>query len=277
MRAPSLRLRWATLLLLVIVGCGGETLHSQWLEREISIDGDPSEWRGALHWIEKSELDVGLLNDAEQLYICLIVGRETDRHQIMARGMTLWLDAPGQEGKRIGIRYPVGFSVSELGPAELRAMEEAARERQREGDHAPRPRDDLASRFEGSLGVLEILHGENASPERLAPDVVPGLEIAVRANSSSLVYELALPLRGDSRIALGAEPGTRLGARLVTPEIDLKALQDRMQGGEGLPPGGAMGGGGGMSGRPPAGRMLPPEALDLKADLQLAEPPQSSS
>jgi len=97
-------------LLAILVGCGGETLQSLWLDREITIDGDPSEWRGALRWMEKSELDVGLLNDEDHLYVCVIVGRESDRRQIMARGMTLWFDPSGGDGTWAGVAVLPGES-----------------------------------------------------------------------------------------------------------------------------------------------------------------------
>jgi hypothetical protein len=221
--------------------------------------------------MSKVELDVGILNDEHTLYLCVIVGNESDRRQIMARGMTLWFSPSGGDQKALGIHYPIGFSNSDLGPAEMRALAEEMRERQRSGDSAGAPSDGLAARFEASLAIIEILQGKDA-PYRYDPGAVPGIQVKVKASSSSLVYELAMPLDGDSPFALHAVPGAKLGIELSTPDIDLAAMQDEMQGGEGLAPGGGMGGSG-PSGRPPAGRMLPPDSLDLKAKVELAKAP----
>ncbi len=261
----------SAVLLGLLLGCGGETLQSQWLDREITIDGDPTEWSGALHWMEKSELDVGVLNDEDHLYICLIVGRESDRRQIMVRGMTLWFDASGGDDQRLGIHYPIGFSASDLSPSEMQALAEEMRDRQRDGDRAGKPSDSLVARFEASLAMLEILRGQSA-PHRYDPGAVPGIEVAVHARTNSMVYELKIPLRGGAEFSLGTSAGAKIGVHLTTPEIDREAMEERMQGGGGMPPGGGMGGGAGAAGRPPPGRMLPPSSLDLKAKLQLAEP-----
>ena len=44
---------------------------SQWLDREIVIDGELDEWRDALVYFNSVDAFVGAFNDGSNLYLCL--------------------------------------------------------------------------------------------------------------------------------------------------------------------------------------------------------------
>ena len=56
------------------LACGGRVyeLAGRVPEREIVIDGKADEWKGGLFILDKEKLLVGLMNDAENLYLCLV-------------------------------------------------------------------------------------------------------------------------------------------------------------------------------------------------------------
>ncbi len=59
----------------LLVGCGNSKLelNSNWRDREITIDGKNAEWLGTMLFFEEDNVSVGLLNDENFFYICMIV------------------------------------------------------------------------------------------------------------------------------------------------------------------------------------------------------------
>jgi len=112
-----LRRRAAPLLLAlagttVVLGCGKAELESRWRDREVAIDGSSADWDGALVSINDGAMDVGLLNDDQNLYICLVAATRDDQIQMMAHGFTIWFDPDGGTEKTFGIRFPGGLVSS---------------------------------------------------------------------------------------------------------------------------------------------------------------------
>ena len=95
-------------ILVLIAGCGLKQFNSHWLDREIVIDGDRSDWSDALTYLEKMDVSIGFLNNNETFYICLATGNRQLTRQIMARGLVLWFNARGNKSKEFGVKYPLG-------------------------------------------------------------------------------------------------------------------------------------------------------------------------
>lgn len=262
-------LSWSTLGILVVVllsGCGSLKLKSGWRDREIAIDGNPGEWQGALQFMEKANVSLGLLNDDDFLYVCLVTDNRQVQSQLVRRGAILWFDRNGGEDKKFGIRYPLGlfeagFDRGFEPPIARGGEPDTVRFRQI---------------FEQSTSELEIIGPEKDDRHRVPVAQAEGIEARVTDSGGKLVYELRVPLHMDEQhpYAINASAGKTIGVGLVTPEINREMFRNRMRGGIGGRPGGGIGGRpgfGGMGGRPPGGRRPEmPEPLKVWAKVELA-------
>ncbi len=250
------------LLAFLLGGCGGLTLDSNWRDREIIVDGIHDEWEGGLTYIEKEHVSVGLLNDDEYMYICLVTRDRDIRRRVIQSGFTLWFDPDGSKDKTFGIRYPLG--MIEMG-------------RRMRGRGEGRDDETLRENFAESLREIEILGPDKDDRRRLSVAEVTGIEIRIRISNEMLVYETKVPLIQNDQhpYAIGAGSGQLIGVGLETAKFDREAMRERMAGGPGggRRPGGGMGGGGrgGMGGgRRGSGRPQIPEQFKLWASVQLA-------
>ena len=74
-------------------GCSSQLkLDSRWSPEQINIDGDESDWQGALTYVDGKNVSIGIKNDGEFLYICLVSTDGMLQRQMMMRGFTAWFD-----------------------------------------------------------------------------------------------------------------------------------------------------------------------------------------
>ena len=269
----ALRWRAAPLLLAligvaVILGCGKTELESRWRDRDIAIDGSSADWEGTLVTINDGGMDVGVLNDDQNLYVCLVAATREDQIQMMARGFTLWFVPDGGTDETFGIRFPVGRAPGEM---------------KKRGERPPMEQglSELWKRLDAA-GEVEILSSGGSSRETLVSAASIGIEVKAMQENYALVYELKLPLRHGPGRPFGIEPSSEtIGVGLVPPEMERpdRPMRSGMGGGMGRP-GGGRGGrgggkGGGMGGGMGGGQGRPsiPEPLDLWATIHLADAP----
>ena len=114
------------------------------------------------------------------------------------------------------------------------------------------------------------------------PPGAGGLEVAIRNNGPTFVYELkvALARNDDFRMGLGVEPGSEIGIGLVTGNVEGQGRGGRggfgaggFGGGRGGGGGGGFGGGGGRGGPGGGDRPDRPDSLKLWAKVQLSARP----
>ena len=231
------------------------TLTSQWRQAAIVVDGDDAEWAGHKSFLEKHNLEFGIFNDADHLYLCFVLTDPVRQMQVARSGFSVWLDADGGKDRTFGVRYP-------LGVAERFAPE---------GDESQRPDGRTGGRARGGRGSGGRPQSGRASidPEQLARMMervlsdgefeilgpLPGqrmrtggtdvpVSVAAAWSQGRLVYELKIPLsRGVGRqFGIGARSDKPIGLGLVAPVPDMaRAGQRRSPGGLG---GGGRGGGG---------------------------------
>ncbi len=274
----ALRTRGAASLFLIaglalVAGCGGADLESKWLDRDVAVDGANEEWRGATTYFEDEKLSVGLLNDDEFMYIALFVGEARTQAQILMHGCTVWFDPSGGKSETFGVHYPLGMALGGGGGPD---RDEGEMPRMMRPDA-----DSLMKILAEGPKILELLGPE---PGELHTQGVKdnGIEVALRLQKASLIYELKIPLAVDEThpYGVGAEPGAKIGVGLTTPEIQWPSRPQgrgpRMGGGMGGP-GGVPGGTGsrpGGPGMPSRGeRPEPPSPLEVWATVKLAAPP----
>lgn len=246
-RYPCLALIFFAVL--IQAGCTTYEMNSLWKTDEINIDGKSSDWLGKLIYIEAAHISVGLQNDEEVLYICIVAENPSLRAQVMGQGLTLWFDPEGGKNKSFGIKFPLPKQLTE----EQRKMMTA---RDPELD-----KEDRMEEFKPAHRELEILYPEEDKNIKLPIKKAEGIEVMLKPSSGVLVYELSVPLRVSEPhpYAIGVKAEKTIGIGLEVPKRDRSAMRNAGRGGMGRGPGGGMvpaGGGrsGGMRGGGGIGR-----------------------
>lgn len=242
-------------------------LSSTWNDHEIVIDGLATEWGSRFFYLEDAHVSLGIRNDQDFLYVCLVSSERQFRRQMMDLGLTVWFEP--EDGKKLGIHYPIGFRGHGTSAPFNR-------------EH-PRSPEDTEQGVEESLENLELL-GPGKEDRQLFPALeVPGIRVSVGGSQGSSVYELRVPLRrsSDHPYAVGAGAGSTVTLGIETGKSEPKIRQGGMNGGEtgrrgrghrgGGPPGGE-GREEGRSGRGTA-RGDRPKPLDFWAKVQLSGAP----
>lgn len=242
-----------------LAGCSTLELNSNWKDRDIVIDGKSNDWLGTMYYFEYENISVGVLNDDNYVYICMIAEEPLMLAQVMGQGFTLWFDPNGRKEKTLGVRFPLGrqgMQVREM----LMSLREEEPDQEKIREH-----------FEKSLTELEILGPRKDEKKRIPVKEVKGIEIAVDASGGLLVYELKVPLLPSEQhpYAVRAEAGDLIGIGMEIPKIDMNAMRERM--GDRRPEGIGMGGGppGGM-GKRDGSRPKMPNGLKIWVAVQLA-------
>ncbi len=247
------------LLTFLLIGCGNSKLelNSNWRDREITVDGKNTEWRGAMLFFEEDNVSVGLFNDENFFYICMIVEDQFVRTQVMRQGFTVWFDPDGGKDKTFGIKYPVGMQASGMG---MRRDEQSV-ERSRQAPRRPMIELEILGRGKDELKKMPIAEAK-------------GIDIIAEFSSGMLVYELKVPLIQSEQhpYAIGAEADSSVGIGLEMSKMERPDMRRQMSGGRGGggPSGGMRGGAGGRG--MPGGRGRPQMRQPLKiwAVVQLA-------
>lgn len=255
------------LSLIILGGCSQEKLElrSDWRDREIAIDGKSDDWLGAMYYFGEENISIGLLNDENFLYICLIAEDQFIRTRVMMQGLALWFDPDGGKKKTFGIKFPLGMQASEMPmrPGFPMRMEEDERDQEQ-----------IQESLQEAMNELEILGPGKDESKRMSVEEAKGISIHVKPSSGIIVYELKVPLHQSEEYpyAVGAKAGDPIGIGFLSPKIEMGKL--RPGGGGGMPGGGGRGGIEGMSGgrgMPGGGRMAGmPKAIKVWAIVQLA-------
>lgn len=250
--------------LVALSGCASTLeLTSRWDKGEIKIDGQSSDWENSLYYVSSSNASVGVRNDKDFLYICLITPDRSTQMQIIGMGLTVWLDSEGKGKKNFGIRFPLGRMSggrpvmrpgANANPEEMQRMLELA---QRE---------------------LEILASSEDQRHRLVVMQAPGIGAKLGFSQGTLVYELKVPQvkSSDHPFAIGQNDFQILSVGFETTPLSAEAPRDRanMRGGRGAPGGRSGGRGSSQPTGDPAeggdGRPERPQAFKLWTNVQLA-------
>ncbi|MFH1312489.1 MAG: hypothetical protein ABIJ00_04610 [Candidatus Eisenbacteria bacterium] len=261
-------------------GCGGLELSSVWRDREVKIDGIPTEWQGTTTYVEDSSVAVGIMNDDDYLYVSLSTSLRSVAAQIMARGLTVWLDPEGGKQKSFGIRCPIGAPQEMDDPSQFSKI---TQDRDKFTDM-------ILEKLESSVEQLEIIGPTEDDVIRLFPSQLAGLEVRLGHQDGRFLYEVKIPLRSTDQhpYSIGMDEGSYVGLGFETAEIDQDKMREATGGkmprgavpggdmpgrgpGGGGKRGGGMRGGGMGGGREPGGdSRIMPERLELWTKVKLA-------
>lgn len=252
------------LLALFFIGCGELKFESAWLDREIIIDGSHDDWENLLKFSEDKRITVGIANDNDYLYVCLLSADEHLLFQSLSAGFTVWLDPSGGKKKKLGLRFPEGGLMKQTGP------------RDRAGRPSPAK---LIKQIEWenmSVGIIQ-----NGETNRINYSELngSGLELRIGEIFGRFIYELKIPLhesgeslfefnvKKDGRLSLGFETG-----KMKSPDRSHKkggGMRMGGSGGRGSGRGGKGMGGGRSGGR--GARPDMPERFEVWLKVKLAD------
>lgn len=241
---------WLGLSCLVLTACGGSLrLDSPWRDRRVAVDGQDSEWAGIRYGLADSRVTMGVMNDADSLYVTVSLADPSTAARLARRGFTVWFDPAGGKRRVLGVRFPVPTNDATAGTREGLDRELARGDApgQRRGTREARMRDRPEARQLQSLldsvfasTQMEVIGPAEGQLTRAGISGEGPVTLAASCSGGRLVYELRLPLglvsdslRRQSMVALGFE----------VPEPDLDDARDR-RGGRRGPEAGGMGGSG---------------------------------
>jgi len=231
-------------VMLIVLGLAGCSTFSTYLidsqrpAQPIIVDGQTEDWAGRLYIIGDGPVSLGLANDRDNLYVCLLAEDNFLRAQIMMQGLTVWFDPQGGKKETLGLKYPLG--------------------RPRGGRPGPGPGQEPEGPDFDRLPAqppaeVEIIRAGEKNPQKMSIAEARGIELRAVSSSGLLVYELKIPLlrSADHPIAVGVEPGRSVGVGFETGKADFGGMMG--QGPRGIPGGGSgvppTGGGPGRGGR----------------------------
>jgi hypothetical protein len=187
-----------------VAGGSDLQLSSGWRGEPIRIDGNNEEWSGRMVPVEKQKFSVGLQNDGEALYLCLITRDRVLGTQVARQGLMVWLD-PGPERPKkhvFGVHFPIDPRLAaERDP----------------GGRWPR---DGAIASERDQTAVGILGPDKRGPTRVPIPLAGGILAAMAFRGEVLIYELKVPLKGatETPYAVAVRPGDIVRLELQTPE-----------------------------------------------------------
>ncbi len=185
------------LTLVIIFGCETQRIQSRWIDRDITIDGIDTEWRGARFLIDKKYMTVGVMNDDKHLYLRLSTPNIAIQNLIAYNGMTLAIEAPWSKGEKLKITYPVGSANAE--PDSLDSWD----------------RDETDKRLKEKLenGYLVFEQKDSSQTLTVSEAEKQGILIGMSIEDDILVYELKIPVNRQvaDLFKLNVEPGKSIG------------------------------------------------------------------
>jgi hypothetical protein len=274
------------LSLTALAGCGSMRLNSRWLDRPINIDGFADDWEGALFSVNKGAAWVGVMNDSNNVYLCVMTAKAQLQRRLLRAGLVVWFQPEDQDKAMLGIHYPVGMLGSDRSPRFAETDPVSPDGRPPDGlisdDRSP---DDRALTQE--LSVVEVIGPDKQSRKRVPLDSIPGVEVKVSGEKAWFVYELRIPLAPPDRfpLAIDAKPGQMITIHLESEKPNMRmARGGGPEGGQGGRSGGGFGGGGmgrggrggGMGGPGPGGQggsRQAPEQFNVSTKVKLAAAP----
>jgi len=248
--------------LFLSAGCTALKLNSTWKRNQIIVDGDSSDWIENMFYLESKKVLLGIRNDSEYFYMCMIMEESSLRDQMMRNGFILWFDPDGGKDKFFGIKFPLGMNPENR---EAPPPERAAKREDLDFDR-DRDQNKFKEFFENIPSEIEILSSKKEPGQRVPMEEAKGIDVRLKALSGIMVYEIKVPLKEDDDhpFAVNAELEDSIGLCLEIPKMkDEDTMQGRRPSGMrgGMPPGGGMGGGRGPGGG--IGSMSQPKGMNI--------------
>ena len=98
----------ASISLIFLLSCSKEVTNSLWHNKDIIQEKESGDLETPLRFFDpKSRLQYTVLNDNENLYICVKAMEDQTQLKLMRSGLQIWIDSTGRSKKSINISYPL--------------------------------------------------------------------------------------------------------------------------------------------------------------------------
>ena len=227
-------------LIFSVAGCGDTEINSKWKTQNITIDGNDADWGNTLTYVDDIKSLVGVENDNNFLYLCLVTTDNTLESKMLRMGLTVWFDRTASDDKKFGIRFPLGFRGMD------RSQFQKERTANMEGTR-PNPTE-INERLLNNQTDAEIV-GANNEANRIPLTGLKGIELKLGMKDGRLVYEMKIPLQHKPgfNYAISADTGSAISIGLETGSFTANRSG---QGGEFRRSSGGEGDDGGFGGQP---------------------------
>ncbi len=230
-------------IIFILGGCSASVkMNSSYYDKEIKIDGDPSDWNNEIQPIKDKNFSLGFKNDDKFLYLCLTTN---DRSKIMLMtraGFIVWFEPASGSKNAFGIRYPLALDQSESQPLP---------EMNRDGMQG-----DMIGKMVNKM-ILEQNEFQIVDKEKFPLTAFPifsneGIDVKLGYHSNQFVYELKIPLAKNPQFPFAVDtlPGEKVKIKFETEEVKFENTRgnENMPEGEMRQPRGGAGGRRGGSG-----------------------------
>ena len=247
-------LRWLSysLILVSLTTCSKEVTSSLWHNKDIIRENETGALETPLRFFDaKSRLQYTVLNDNENLYICVKAMENQSQTKLMRAGLQIWIDTTGGGKKQINLSYPL--PAEDPKNSDSREVKDGSNnERTAQHNHFLLSHPDMMlTGFKGSVnGLLPI---ENKF----------GIAVNIHWDSiGTLVYKARIPFRSFyHELSNDKDINKLMSIKLIVPALmrDKEASTNTSRGRSGSRNGGSMeggmsGGGRGMGGGMRGGR-----------------------
>jgi hypothetical protein len=261
MKLKALILSISLALLTLSTGCSSTIkLTSTAAENRISLTGDPASWSGNLNYLPDEKVAIGVSNNEDYFYLCLITSDMGKVMPMFAKGFIVWLRTESDDASTIGIRYPL-HNIAD----ESRIMLDPGRFREKGGGV-------LIAQLIKKQDEIRILN-KDKFPVRVVPTADSSALMAKLGYSNDqFIYELRVPLKIDeqNKYGINAHPGEKLYITFETerPERENYRGQDNQRGMK-PPDNGSSYPGGYNSMNPGNNNRMPFEPIDFSVEVTL--------
>lgn len=211
---------------ITLLNCSGsKEIQSVQNKEEIKIDGLQNEWEGKLNFDSKAKIAVGFQNDKENIYLCITTNDRSNIMKIIRLGLTIWFEP--QNGKRIGIKYPI-IDMERMRDVPFRSGEP---------DNERENPDERFSKLISTQKELSIVNEDNYPLYLLDNNDPNNIQARIEIKKGSFVYELKVPLTTNKRAKYFIEsaPSENIKVEIVTNEFKMDSQMGRP--GSGMNPG----------------------------------------
>ena len=199
-------------------GCDKFNIASTWKDREITVDGNDTEWQDRM--TQQGAIYLGVSNDAEYLYLCLGATDKKTKAQLMGlfrQNLSIWFDPEGKKRKTFGLRFSnESPMMDESLVSKIKLFKT--------------PMFQLVANEMMSHWEIEVLN--NDYPVALLADA-PGIDVSagIAMRGRKLTYELKVPLVKSEKhpYAIGAVPGKIISIGMETSPIDMGFMRKQFE------------------------------------------------
>lgn len=201
---------------LLMTGCGDQEINSYWSKGNIKIDGNQKDWGNTISFLKDENIGIGVQNDSDNVYICLITTNRAHILRALRNGLTIWID-PQNENRTYGIKYPIGMSNDMMFNY------------QGNQNGSYQDMGSMMKKYESSMNEFELVNkdGELLSGIPVKNDY--GIELKLNIAKDQLIYELKIPLNHsiNKGFFVNTTPGSEIRIGFEEGKLDRSKMQQR--------------------------------------------------